>query len=46
LIAERAVGIVEDLVESGEIPEERIDESCGRILRLKMEYLDGGAGVP
>ncbi|WP_332449962.1 glycoside hydrolase family 3 protein [Methanoculleus sp.] len=46
LIAERAVGIVEDLVEAGEIPEERIDESCGRILRLKMEYLDGGAGVP
>jgi len=38
-IAEKAVGIVKGLVESGEIPEERIDESCGRILRLKMEYL-------
>jgi beta-glucosidase-like glycosyl hydrolase len=33
---------VKELVESGEIPEERIDESCGRILRLKMKYLDAG----
>ena len=40
-IAERAVGIVKEPVESGKIPEERIDESCGRILRLKMEHLDG-----
>jgi len=46
-IAEKAVGIVKDLVEAGEIPEERIDESCGRILRLKMRYLtpDGEAGM-
>jgi len=45
-IAQKAVGIVKELVESGEISEDRIDESCGRILRLKMEYLDGGAGMP
>ncbi|MFA7199741.1 MAG: glycoside hydrolase family 3 N-terminal domain-containing protein, partial [Methanoculleus sp.] len=46
-IAEKAVGIVKDLVEAGEISEERIDESCGRILRLKMAYLspDGEAGI-
>ncbi|HOI13574.1 MAG TPA: glycoside hydrolase family 3 protein [Methanoculleus sp.] len=41
-IAERAVGIVKDLVEAGEIPEERINESCTRILRLKMKYLTVG----
>lgn len=46
LIAQKAVGIVKELVESGEISEDRIDESCGRILRLKMEYLDGGAVMP
>lgn len=46
LIAQKAVGIVKELVESGEISEDRIDESCGWILRLKMEYLDGGAVMP
>ena len=40
-IAETSVGIVNEPVESGKIPEEGIDESCGRILRLKMEHLDG-----
>jgi beta-N-acetylhexosaminidase len=43
-IAEKAVGIVKDLVAEGKISEERIDESCTRILRLKMQY-PGGSGA-
>ncbi|MDV2482735.1 glycoside hydrolase family 3 protein [Methanoculleus sp. Wushi-C6] len=45
-IAEKAVGIVKSLVESGEISEERIDESCGRVLRLKMRCLAGSPAAP
>ncbi|MDN7023826.1 glycoside hydrolase family 3 [Methanoculleus sp. FWC-SCC1] len=40
-VAEKAVGIVKSLVAEGKISEERIDESCTRILRLKMRHLDG-----
>jgi len=45
-IAGKAVGIVKNLVENGEISEERINESCARILGLKMRYLNGIPAAP
>ncbi|RXE56344.1 glycoside hydrolase family 3 [Methanoculleus taiwanensis] len=45
-VAEKAVGIVKNLVAEGKISEERINESCARILRLKMRYLADGQGSP
>ncbi|ADN36290.1 glycoside hydrolase family 3 domain protein [Methanolacinia petrolearia DSM 11571] len=38
-IAENATGLIKELVLDGEIPEERINESYERIIRLKMKYL-------
>ena len=38
-IAENATGLIKELVQDGEIPEERINESYERIVRLKMKYL-------
>ena len=43
-IAEKAVGIVKELVQNGEIPEERINESYGRIITLKQKYLSENSG--
>ncbi|WP_048152875.1 glycoside hydrolase family 3 protein [Methanolacinia paynteri] len=38
-IAENATGLIKELVLDGDIPEERINESYERIIRLKMKYL-------
>lgn len=38
-IAENATVMIKELIQEGEIPEERINESYDRIIRLKMKYL-------
>ncbi|MBN2734510.1 MAG: glycoside hydrolase family 3 protein [Methanomicrobiaceae archaeon] len=38
-IAENATGLIKELIQEGEIPEERINESYDRIIRLKMKYI-------
>lgn len=38
-ITQRAIGIISTMVESGEIPRERIEESYERIMRLKGEAI-------
>ncbi|MBP2133693.1 beta-N-acetylhexosaminidase [Methanomicrobium sp. W14] len=37
-IAENATGLIKELIQEGEITEERINESYDRIIRLKMKY--------